>query len=120
MFKLYTFNFEDENMKKILGLFIVLCTISTGANAVTSGPIDLGNIQIITDGTPRVYLGNSIDGGALGCANNIPVILLDEPHGVVLYETLLSAKKSGQKVNLIASSCWSVFSTPVITSIYTY
>ena len=107
-------------MRKSMGIFVLLFVVSVSANAVTSGPIDLGNIQIITDGTPRVYIGNKIDGSALGCANNTPVILLDEPHGYLLYETLLSAKKSGQQVNLIASKCWDVYSTPIITSIYTY
>jgi hypothetical protein len=108
-------------MKKIISLLTFLYVTSVQATVVTSGHVELGNIQIIDDTNPRVYLGGvTLDGAALGCENNIPVILLNTSQGALMYETLLSAKKAGQKVNLVASKCWDVYSTPIVYSIYTY
>ncbi|WP_042145217.1 hypothetical protein [Pseudoalteromonas sp. '520P1 No. 412'] len=108
-------------MKKLITLLTFLCAASAQAAVVTSGPVELGNIQIIDDANPRVYLGGvTLDGTALGCDNNIPVILLNTSRGALMYETLLSAKKAGQKVNLVASKCWDIYSTPIVYSIYTH
>jgi len=72
--------------------------------------------------TSRVYVyGVELDGAALGCEHNTPVISLgsDNPQGQLMYETLLSAKKTGQKVILGAKSCWSGYSTPLVFTITT-
>ena len=108
-------------MKKLIGLLSFLCITSVQATVVTTGPVELGYIQIIDDTNPRVYLaGVTLDGSALGCSNDTPVILLNTAQGALMYETVLSAKKAGQKVNLIASKCWDIYSTPIVYSIYTY
>ena len=121
IFESFYNNNEENSMKKLITLLTFLCATSAQAAVVTSGPVELGNIQIIDDANPRVYLGGvTLDGTALGCNNNIPVILLNTAQGALMYETLLSAKKAGQKVNLVASKCWDIYSTPIVYSIYTH
>jgi len=106
-------------MKKFMSVLALLCA-STVQAGVTSGPVNLGNLQIIDDQNPRVYVGGvTLDGAALGCENNMPVLLLTSAQAPLMYETLLSAKKSGQQVVLVAHKCWDTYSTPVIHSIYT-
>lgn len=108
-------------MKKLFSLSSILLASSVNAAVVTSGPVDLGYVQIINDANPRVYLGGiTLDGAAIGCENNIPVIPLDSTHAETMYKTILAAKQSGQKVQLVASKCWELFSTPVVYSVYVY
>lgn len=114
-------------MKKIIitSISLAFCSLSSMA-ANTSALIDLSDktIQITSDPyTPRVYVnGAELDGAALGCDNDTPVISLgkDNEQAEMMYNTLLSAKKSGQKVLLTAKSCWSGYSTPLVYSITTY
>ena len=114
-------------MKRIMILLaLISATFVSNALVISTGPISLTDkrLQIIADPyVPRVYvIGAEMDFEALGCENNGAVILLGEGHlqGEMLYNTLLSAKKAGQKVRLEAKSCWDAHSIPVVVSIHTY
>ena len=113
-------------MKKALALAVLLTTSFLGhAVTIVSTTTTLENkpIQLTKEvSTSRVYIyGVEMDGESLGCENNTPVISLedDNPHGQLMYETILAAKKNGQSVILGAKSCWSAYSTPLVFTVTT-
>lgn len=101
----------------ILGLFCL-----SANSAGTSGEVSLENarIQLISTGTPIAYVYDTPVND--GCEKTFPVLIFDGPDANPLakeiYSTLLMAKASGKKVNIITKGCWSVLSTPIITSMY--
>lgn len=109
-------------MNKFLILFLVTIVSNMGHAATSSASINLvgSDLQIISTGTPRVYVYNvSIEGCTEGTT---PVLLLGgadkNPLGKELYSALLMAKASGKKVVLQSDRCWSERSMPVLTSMY--
>ncbi len=106
-------------------LTLAALSFSTEATVVTkSFTVTDKSLQLTSDPYwPRVYIkGVELDGAALGCENNIPVISLgeDNPQGQMMYETLLAAKESGRTISIVANKCWGGFSTPQVYSITTY
>ncbi|MGR6873492.1 hypothetical protein ACU6U9_14555 [Pseudomonas sp. HK3] len=106
--------------KFLVPLLIVL--FSNLANAADSAPTDLTgkDLQIISTGTPRVYIYNAL---IQGCTDSTtPVLILggvdENPLGKEIYSALLMAKASGKKIILQSSKCWSERSMPEITSMY--
>lgn len=113
-------------MKKLIFCTLLSFVAFESAAASVHAAIDLTDktIQIQTDQYwPRVYInGAELDGSALGCSNNTPVLSLgtDNAQAEMMYNTLLSAKKNGQTVLIGAKECWGAYSTPLIFSITTY
>ncbi|KLN65647.1 hypothetical protein [Vibrio sp. VPAP30] len=79
-------------------------------------------IQIISTGTPRVYIYDLPVND--GCKDSTPVLIMSglqaNPLAKEIYSTLLAAKASGKRVLIQTTGCWSEYSTPVITSMYLY
>jgi hypothetical protein len=108
-------------------VFCVLSLALFDAHAVgSSGIVSLDGVDIQLNGDgggqiSRVYLYN-LPISADGCANTVPVLLLDGPNqnpvGKTLYATLLLAKATGKHVIVQTTGCWDVWSTPIITSMY--
>lgn len=113
-------------MKKTIALLstfsVALLSLPTQAAVVTkSFTVSDKALQLTTDQYyPRVYIkAVDLDGAALGCENNIPVISLgdDNPQGQMMYDTLLAAKESGRTISIVANKCWAGYSTPLVYSI---
>jgi hypothetical protein len=105
-------------VKRIVPILLLWIPLTATADG-DSGWISLSgaNIQIITDpSSPRVFVYVTVNGG---CATTIPVLRMDSSNPVAtsMYATLLSAKATGQQVDISTTGC-SVSGNPLITSIY--
>jgi hypothetical protein len=75
------------------------------------------SIQIISDGSPRAFIYVTLNNG--GCANSTPELIMDStnPLAGAMYATLLTAKSSGQTVDISTSGC-TASGFPLVVSIY--
>jgi hypothetical protein len=108
-------------MKKLLIAAIALCLPAGSAFAMgDTGWVTLtnANFQIISDGTPRVYVYVPVSNG--GCTVTTAAQLVvdsSNPLANMMFSTLLTAKATGKQVDIATTGCTSL-NVPMITSIY--
>ena len=100
--------------------FLLLCIPLTALAAVgDSGWITLGpsDVQIISDGNPRVFIYVTVNNA--GCTFSTPELIMDStnPLAASMYATLLTAKATGQTVDIETYGCTSN-GYPVVISIH--
>ena len=106
-------------MKKLFALLLLLAP-SIALAAGDSGFVSIlsSNLQIISDGNPRAFIYVAVNNG--GCSNNsIAELIMDStnPLAGAMYATLLTAKASGQTVDIQTTGCTGS-GFPMVTSIY--
>jgi hypothetical protein len=100
--------------------FLVLCIPLTALASVgDSGWITLGpsDVQIISDGSPRAFIYVTVNNA--GCTSSTPELIMDStnPLATSMYATLLTAKVTGQTVDIETYGCTSN-GYPVVIAIH--
>jgi hypothetical protein len=113
---------EEIILKGILALLLIMISAHTFAQG-SSGYISLTNkkIQIISGGSPRVYVYDApIANSGCSGSTSIPVLLMDDTVAIhkEMYAMLLAAKASGKEVAIVTDGCWNNGEYPKIHSIY--
>lgn len=103
---------------------IVLIALLTAAPAIALAGGDSGfitltsnNVQIISDGGQRAFIYVTVNNS--GCTNTTPELVMDStnPIAAAMYSTILTAKATGQTVDIQTSGCTSS-GFPIVTTIY--
>jgi len=106
-------------MKRFVALMLLGAPVLAAAMGDTGWVTITGsNLQIISDGSPRVFVYVTVNNG--GCSNSIPELIMDgtNPLASAMYATLLTAKATGQSVDIATSGCSSGIGSPIIVGIY--
>lgn len=108
-------------MKSSILLFaLILTSFSAYSSSRSSGYVSLDNpIQIIDGSEPRAFL-YEVSIRNSGCSRTTPVLLLDSSRFLAkeFYSTILMAKASGKRVNIISDGCWLNGQYPIVASIF--
>ncbi len=106
-------------IKRLAGFVLLWLPISAFAAFGDSGWITLSpsDVQIISDGNPRAFIYVTVNNS--GCTSTIPELIMDStnPLASSMYATLLTAKATGQTVDIETSGCTSN-GFPIVISIH--